>query len=256
METILEVKHLKKTFGYRTVLEDVSFSLNRGEVLGIVGRSGCGKSTTARIIARLLDTDEGEIILCGRDITKAAGKALGEAYENMQMNFQLPEDSFNPRKTLGWSIGEAMRNRGYDKASIELRIDELLTVVGLKPSYKYRYPHEVSGGECQRAAISRAIALSPTLLICDEVTSALDVTVQAQIAALLKQMTEELSMACLFITHDLALLQSIADRVIVMAEGRIVEENTPKNLIKNPVSQYTKELIEADFFRMPMDRII
>lgn len=256
METILEVKHLKKTFGHRTVLEDVSFSLNRGEVLGIVGRSGCGKSTMARIIARLLDTDEGEIILCGRDITKAAGKALGEAYENMQMIFQVPEDSFNPRKTLGWSIGEAMRNRGYDKASIEMRIDELLTVVGLKPSYKYRYPHEVSGGECQRAAISRAIALSPTLLICDEATSALDVTVQAQIAALLKQMTEELSMACLFITHDLALLQSIVDRVIVMAEGRIVEENTPENLIKNPVSQYTKELIAADFFRMPRDRII
>ena len=256
METILEVKHLKKTFGHRTVLEDVSFSLNRGEVLGIVGRSGCGKSTMARIIARLLDTDEGEIILCGRDITKAAGKALGEAYENMQMIFQVPEDSFNPRKTLGWSIGEAMRNRGYDKASIEMRIDELLTMVGLKPSYKYRYPHEVSGGECQRAAISRAIALSPTLLICDEATSALDVTVQAQIAALLKQMTEELSMACLFITHDLALLQSIVDRVIVMAEGRIVEENTPENLIKNPVSQYTKELIAADFFRMPRDRII
>ncbi|MBR6267037.1 MAG: ABC transporter ATP-binding protein [Selenomonadaceae bacterium] len=256
METILEVKHLKKTFGHRTVLEDVSFSLNRGEVLGIVGRSGCGKSTMARIIARLLDTDEGEIILCGRDVTKATGKALGEAYENMQMIFQVPEDSFNPRKTLGWSIGEAMRNRGYDKASIEMRIDELLTVVGLKPSYKYRYPHEVSGGECQRAAISRAIALSPTLLICDEATSALDVTVQAQIAALLKQMTEELSMACLFITHDLALLQSIVERVIVMAEGRIVEENTPKNLIKNPVSQYTKELIAADFFRMPRDRII
>ncbi len=256
METILEVKHLKKTFGHRTVLEDVSFSLHRGEVLGIVGRSGCGKSTMARIIARLLDTDEGEIILCGRDITKAAGKALGEAYENMQMIFQVPEDSFNPRKTLGWSIGEAMRNRGYDKASIELRIDELLTVVGLNPSYKYRYPHEVSGGECQRAAISRAIALSPTLLICDEATSALDVTVQAQIAALLKQMTEELSMACLFITHDLALLQSIVDRVIVMAEGRIVEENTPENLIKNPVSQYTKELIAADFFRMPRDRIV
>lgn len=256
METILEVKHLKKTFGHRTVLENVSFSLNRGEVLGIVGRSGCGKSTMARIITRLLDTDEGEIILCGRDITKATGKALGEAYENMQMIFQVPEDSFNPRKTLGWSIGEAMRNRGYDKASIEIRIDELLTVVGLKPSYKYRYPHEVSGGECQRAAISRAIALSPTLLICDEATSALDVTVQAQIAALLKQMTEELSMACLFITHDLALLQSLADRVIVMAEGRIVEENTPENLIKNPVSQYTKELIEADFFRMPRDRII
>lgn len=254
MEKILEVNQLKKTFGTQVVLDDVSFSLNRGEVLGIVGRSGCGKSTMARIVARLLDADEGEITLCGRDITKATGKSLAEAYENMQMIFQLPEDSFNPRKTLGWSIGEAMRNRGHDKASIEKRIDELLTEVGLSPSYKNRYPHEVSGGECQRAAISRAVALSPTLLICDEATSALDVTVQAQIVTLLKKMNRELDMACLFITHDLALLPKIAHRVIVMAEGRIVEEGTPEGLMKNPESPYTKELLEADFFRLPRER--
>lgn len=256
METILEVEHLKKAFDHKIVLEDVCFSLNRGEILGIVGRSGCGKTTMGRIIARLLEADEGKIKLCGRDITKATGKALREAYENMQMIFQLPEEAFNPRKTLGWSIGEAMRNKGYDKDSIENRVDELLIDVGLEPSYKYRFPHEVSGGQCQRAALARAVALSPALLICDEATSALDVTVQTQIVALLKQMTEEMSMACLFITHDLALLQSIADRVIVMAEGRVVEENTPENLIKNPVSQHTKELIAADFFRMPRNRIV
>ncbi len=260
MEQVLEVRNIKKYFadgrkkgknGARQwVLDGVSFSVGAGEVLGIVGRSGCGKSTTVRTVARLLDADEGEIILCGRNITRATGSALAAAYEKMQMIFQLPEDSFDPRKTLGWSIGEAMRNRGMEKSRREGRIDALLTEVGLSPSYKERYPHEVSGGECQRAAISRAVALSPKLLICDEATSALDVTVQAQVIRLLRRLVKETGMACLFITHDLALLPQFADRVMVMHGGRIVEEGRTDEIMGHPQSPYTKELMVADFFQM------
>ena len=258
METILEVRNLRKMFAdgkeKRVVLDGVSFSVKEGEILGIVGGSGCGKSTAARIVARLLPSDGGEVLLCGKDITRAEGKELFGVYEKMQMIFQLPEDSFDPRQTLGWSIGEAMRNHGWERAHILRRINSLLNQVGLRPSYQDRYPHEVSGGECQRAAIARAVALSPKLLICDEATSALDVTVQAQTVKLLRKLCKEQKMACIFITHDLAILPKISDRVIVMQEGRIVEEGTPEGLFRNAKSLAARELIEADFFRMTADR--
>lgn len=256
----MDVRNLTKTFfdGHgkhpentgHVVLDGVSFSIHTGECLGVVGRSGCGKSTMARIVTRLMPADEGEIIFCGRDITHAKGRELTELYKKVQMIFQLPEDSFDPRKTLGWSIGEAMRNHGWEKGRVEERTDFLLREVGLSPGYRERYPHEVSGGECQRAAIARAIALSPELLVCDEVTSALDVTVQAQILQLLRRLNRERGLACLFITHDISLLPQLAHRVLVMHGGKIVESGSPRRLMDRAESPYTRELMSADFFRM------
>ena len=248
MGTILEVKHLSKRFGNNQVLDDVSFGVGAGECLGIVGRSGCGKSTTVKIIAQLLPSDEGKIELCGHDITNAADNALKQIYSNMQMIFQVPEDSFDPRRTLGWSIGEPLRNHNFD--NIGDKIKELLVEVGLTAEFAERYPHEVSGGQCQRAAIARAISLSPKLLICDEATSALDVTIQLQIVTLLRRLCKEKGIAMLFITHDLALLPQIADRVIVMHGGKIVERGTVSEIINQAKSTYTRELMTADFFSL------
>ena len=227
---ILAVKNLRKSFGNKTVLDGVSFGVDAGECVGIVGRSGCGKSTLAKIIARLISADGGEVFTGGE----------------IQMIFQMPEDSFDPRKTLGWSIAEPLRNHGAK--NISARIAELLIEVGLNESYARRYPHEVSGGECQRAAIARAISVSPKILICDEATSALDVTVQAQIIALIKNLCAEKNIACLFVTHDLAILPKIASRVIVMHGGKIVETGTPAEIIRAPKSPFTQELIEGGLF--------
>ena len=244
----MEVRHIKKIFVNKIVLDDINFSICAGECLGIVGLSGCGKSTLAKIISRLIPCDEGQIIFCGQDITNLRGGELKSVYKNLQMIFQLPEDSFNPRKTLGWSIAEPMKNHGFK--NIDERVKNLLVEVGLTEKYCARYPHEVSGGECQRAAIARAISLEPKFLICDEATSALDVTVQAKIIDLLKKLCNEKNIACLFITHDLALLPRIANRVIVLHEGRIVEEGEPIEIINAPKSNFTKNLMATDFFTM------
>ncbi len=214
---ILEVKRIRKFFGKRLVLDDVSFAVEAGECLGIVGLSGGGKSTLARIIARLIPCDGGQIFLCGEDITHATGNAF---YRNMQMIFQSPEDSFDPRRTLGASIAEPIKNFvGGD--NLRGRVEELLAEVGLPADYAERYPREVSGGECQRAAIARAVSVAPRLLICDEATSALDVTIAAQIVKLIKRLCAEKNIACLFITHDLLTLKKLADRVLVLEDERL-----------------------------------
>ena len=238
---ILEVKHVKKSFGAKKVLDDISFTLNAGEFLGIVGLSGCGKSTLAKIIAKLIPCDSGEIFLCGEDILRTKGN---EFYKNMQMIFQNSDDSFNPRRTLGQSIAEPIKN-----FKINVAVENLLEQVGLPKEYKKRYPREVSGGECQRAAIARAISVSPKLLICDEATSALDVTIQAQIIKLLKCFCVEKNISCLFITHDLAILPELANKIIVLHEGRIIEEGTPEKVIKEPKSLFTRRLMAANFFK-------
>ena len=214
---ILEVQHVKKFFGKRLILDDVSFTLDAGECLGIVGLSGCGKSTLARIIARLIDCDGGKIFLCGEDITHSTGNSF---YRNMQMIFQTPEESFNPRRTLGQSIAEPIKNF-LGGENLRGRVEELLIEVGLPTEYATRYPREVSGGECQRAAIARAISISPKLLICDEATSALDVTIAAQIVTLIKKLCTEKKIACLFITHDLFTLKKISDRVLVLEDTHL-----------------------------------
>ena len=223
---ILQVQHVSKTFGGRKILDDINFTVDAGEILGIVGLSGGGKSTLAKIISRLIDCDGGQIVLCGDDITHAAGN---DFYRDMQMIFPTPEDSFDPRRTLGASIAEPIKNFG-----VKARVDDLLTQVGLPADYANRYPREVSGGECQRAAIARAISVAPKLLICDEATSALDVTIQAQVVALIKNLCAEKNIACLFITHDLKLLTRLANRVLVLENSRL------KNLSESKF----KEVIE------------
>lgn len=251
MDRILEVKNLKKVF-YKdsvpfTAVDDVSFSMGKGECLGLVGESGCGKSTTAKILTRLLTPDSGSILLDGQEILSMKGRALKPVYAKVQMVFQSPQDSFDPRRTLGDGIMESMRNRGMGRSAAKKRMYSLLEMTELTSEIAGRFPHEVSGGQCQRAAIARALAIEPELIICDEATSALDVTVQAQIMELLKKLQKEMRLSLLFICHDLALVQAMCNRVLVMHEGRIVEEGIPDEIIKNPKEEYTKILIDSIF---------
>ena len=249
MSEILKAEHLRKVFSSQdrkiVAVDDVSFSLASGEKLAIIGESGSGKTTVARMVTRLTDTSAGSIFLEGEDITKARGKQLREAYKKMQMVFQSPLESFDPRLTLGDGIMESLVNHGLEKQAALEECQRLLNLCGLPGDFARRYPHEVSGGQCQRAAIARALAIGPELLILDEATSALDVTVQAEILELLKELQAERSMAYLFICHDIALVQDFCDRVIVMHEGRIVEEGAPDEVIQHPKQDYTKKLIAS-----------
>lgn len=249
-DTLLIVDNLTKIFKKKgqddfTAVDHVTFELNKGECLGIVGESGSGKSTIVKMITRLLDATEGTVTLEGEDVTKVKGKAQRELYKKIQMVFQMPFDSFDPRKTLGNGIGESLRNNGMPKDEVNARVDELLKTCEMDPEFAKRYPHQVSGGQCQRAAIARAIAIEPEILICDEATSALDVTVQKQILALLKRLQKERGMSYLFISHDLAVVQELCDRVIVLYHGKIVESGTPDEIISHPKDEYTKNLVAS-----------
>ena len=248
-EIILKADHLKKIFvsGKKstTAVDDVSFELTRGECLGIVGESGSGKSTIARMLTHLESVTEGQVFLKGKDITHIRGKALREIYQDMQMVFQMPMESFDPRCTLGDGIGESLRNMGITRAETRKRVENLLERCGLDKEYADRYPHQVSGGQCQRAAIARALAVSPEILICDEATSALDVTVQKQILELLIELKQKENLSFLLICHDLALVQEFCDRVLVLYHGKTVECGTPDEIINHPKMEYTKKLIDS-----------
>ena len=250
MSVLLKTEQLTKIFpktdnGGNAAVDHVSFQLEEGETLGLVGESGCGKSTLARLVTRLTEPTSGTISFCGEDITRAGGNALRGAYRRMQMVFQSPMASFDPRKPIGYSVGESMQNAGIPKPERNRRTAQLLEQCGLLPEYAKRYPHEISGGECQRVAIARALAVRPRLLICDEATSALDVTVQHQIMELLHTLKQKEHLSFLFICHNLALVQSFCDRVLVMHAGKIVEEGSPDRIIREPRSEYAKRLVEA-----------
>lgn len=248
-EMILKAEHLKKMFtsGKKTftAVDDVSFELKRGQCLGIVGESGSGKSTIVRMITRLADVTDGKVMLQGRDITNVKGKELRKVYQEIQMVFQMPMESFDPRRTLGDGIGESLRNIGMSRSETKKKVAELLVRCGLTPEFADRYPHQVSGGQCQRAAIARALAVSPSILICDEATSALDVTVQKQVLELLLELKEKEGLSFLLICHDLALVQAFCDEVIVLYQGKVVEQGIPDKIINHPKEDYTKILIES-----------
>ena len=228
-----------------TAVDDVSFELNRGECLGSVGESGSGKSTIAKMITHLESVTEGQVFLKGKDITHVKGKALREIYQDIQMVFQMPMESFDPRCTLGDGIGESLRNMGISRSETGSRVEKLLERCGLDREFADRYPHQVSGGQCQRAAIARALAVNPEILICDEATSALDVTVQKQILELLIELKQKEQLSFLLICHDLALVQAFCDKVLVLYHGKTVEYGTPDEIINHPKEDYTKRLIDS-----------
>ena len=218
----LEVRDATKRFPSmaRPALDKVSFQVEQGKCLGIVGGSGCGKSTLARIAMMLEHPDSGHVLLFGDEIGGRDLKSSRDVYRTMQMIFQNPIDSFDPRRTLGFSLMEPGRSFGLSRGEAERKARELLVAVGLDESFFERYPSQVSGGQCQRAAIARALMTDPSVLICDEITSALDVTTQARIVELISQLKKK--MTIVFITHDLALASNICDNLVVMEIGRVV----------------------------------
>lgn len=248
-ETILKAEHLKKVFtsGKKTftAVDDVNFELKKGQCLGIVGESGSGKSTIARMITGLEHMTEGTVTLLGKDITDLKAKEMRKVYRDIQMVFQMPVESFDPRRTLGDGIMESLRNMGMSVREAKKRAGELLIRCGLTPEFAARYPHEVSGGQCQRAAIARALAVSPSVLICDEATSSLDVTVQKQVLNLLLELKEKEGLSLLMISHDLALVQAFCDEVLVLYQGKAVELGTPDEIINHPSSEYTRILMDS-----------
>lgn len=249
-QPVLLVEGLRKVFTRKghpdfTAVDGVSFSVMPGECVGLVGGSGCGKSTIAQMITRLLEPTEGSVRLMGIEVTGIRGAALRDAMRNVQMVFQNPASSFDPRRTLGEGIGEALRNAGMGKDEAHARAMSLLERCGLPVEFVDRYPRDVSGGQCQRAAIARALAPDPALIILDEATSALDVTVQAQIVELLQDIRSERDATFLFICHDLALVQGFCDRVLVMRAGRVVEEGDAEQVIAHPQHSYTRQLVNA-----------
>ena len=238
--------HFDDAAGRVQAIDNISLSLARRELLGIVGESGSGKSTVAKLLTGLHLPTGGNILLDGKDITHTRGKERRALYTRIQMVFQDAPGSFNPRRTIGAMIGETIcRLCTPDERDTKRRVAELLAEVGLPAAYADRYPHEMSGGECQRAAIARAMAVHPEILVCDEATSALDVSVQAKIISLLLHLQREHGMSLLFISHDLPLVSSIADRVLIMQNGRIVEQGETSRVLREPSEDYTRNLLRA-----------
>ncbi|RXT13835.1 ABC transporter ATP-binding protein [Ammoniphilus sp. CFH 90114] len=249
-EVLLEVKGLKKFFnaGDSVVkaVNNLDFVIHRGETLGFVGESGCGKSTAGRTILRLYDATEGEVLFEGKDIQKLSPKQLKEMRKEIQMIFQDPYASLNPRMTVGDIIGEPIDIHGLATGEKrKQRIQELLKLVGLNPEHINRFPHEFSGGQRQRIGIARALAVEPKFIICDEPISALDVSIQAQVVNLLKELQNKMGLTYLFIAHDLSMVKHISDRVAVMYLGKMVELAESETLYAEPLHPYSEALLSA-----------
>jgi len=254
--SLLEVRGLVKTFpvqagafakltgGVRAV-DGVDLDVEAGEVLGLVGESGCGKSTLGRLVLRLLEPDLGSIRFDGRDVVAAKGDELRALRRELQIIFQDPYSSLDPRATVGDSIAEGLRVHGVPRHQRQSRVDEVLTLVGLEPYHARRYPHQFSGGQRQRIGIARALAVDPRFLVADEPVSALDVSIQSQILNLLRDLQSRLDFTLLFVAHDLSVVEHLSDRVAVMYLGRIVEIGTRDDVFNSPQHPYTEALLSA-----------
>lgn len=271
-DTLIEVQHLKKFFpikqgllsktvGHVKAVNDVSFSIRRGETLGLVGESGCGKTTAGRSILRLIEPTSGSVKFEGKEVTTMNSSQMRRLRREMQIIFQDPYSSLNPRITVGGMLSEIIRFHGLRKSEAEIRerVEELLQVVGLRPEYARRYPHEFSGGQRQRIGIARALSVEPKFIVCDEPVSALDVSIQSQVINLLKDLQNQFGLTYLFIAHDLSVVEHISDRVAVMYLGEIVEVASADELYRNPKHPYTQALLSAvpqPDPRRKLDRII
>lgn len=250
-KTILEVENLTKYFatpaGQLHAVDGVSFSIEEGKTLGIVGESGCGKSTTGRCILKLIEPTSGRIVFDGEDITSYSRRKMRRLRQEMQMVFQDPFSSLDPRQTVSQLISEPIIEHKLlsSKADIDRRTLELMETVGLAERYVNVYPHELDGGRRQRIGIARALAVNPKLIVCDEPVSALDVSIQAQILNLLKQLQRDMGLTYIFITHDLSVVKYFSDDIAVMYLGQMVEKAPSDDLFKNPIHPYTKALLSA-----------
>ena len=250
-DVILEVKNLKKYFktpnGLLHAVDDVSFTIEKGKTLGVVGESGCGKSTTGRTILRLIEPTAGQVIFNGVDVTALSKEELRRSRSEMQLIFQDPFSSLDPRKTVSQTIAEPIiyNKLIQGKENVEKRVLELMETVGLAERLYGAYPHELDGGRRQRIGIARALAMNPKFIVCDEPVSALDVSIQAQILNLLDELQEELGLTYMFITHDLAVVNHFADDIAVMYLGQLVEKAPAEELFANPMHPYTQALLSA-----------
>jgi oligopeptide/dipeptide ABC transporter ATP-binding protein len=251
MEVLLEVNNLKKYFktphGMLHAVDDISFKLEKGKTLGVVGESGCGKSTLGRVILHLIEPTDGTIIFEGKDITNLKGKALKSIHKEMQMIFQDPYSSINPRMRVRDLIGEPLKTHKLFKTKQEYdsRIEELMETVGIDNRIANSYPHELDGGRRQRVGVARALSLNPKFIVCDEPVSALDVSIQAQILNLLMDLQDNMGLTYIFISHDLSVVKHISDDICVMYLGNMVEKCEVKEIFKNHLHPYTKALISA-----------
>ena len=265
-DVVLSVRDICKRFVVRTdwfgrpthrvhACEHVSFDLRKGETLALVGESGCGKSTTGRAVLRLLDVDSGSIIFNNRDITRISASELKNQRRNMQMIFQDPFASLDPRMTVGYLIAEPMLIHGItDRTGAEQRVKELLERVGLSPSMASRYPHEFSGGQRQRVCIARALALNPEVIVADESVAALDVSIRAQVVNLMLDLQQQLGLSFIFISHDMGVVERISHRVAVMYLGQIVEIGSREEIFEHPLHPYTQKLLRAVPIPDPLHR--
>lgn len=248
---LLEVKNLKKYFstpkGTLHAVDDVSFAIDKGKTLGIVGESGCGKSTTGRAILRIIEPTEGEVLFEGEDVGKLSKEQMRKKRTEMQIIFQDPFSSLNPRKTVSETIAEPLKLHGLVKGKQERmdRVIEIMKIVGLAERLVNSYPHELDGGRRQRIGIARALAVNPKFIVCDEPVSALDVSIQAQILNLMDELQEKMGLTYMFITHDLSVVNYFADDIAVMYLGRMIEKAPSEELFANPAHPYTKALLSA-----------